>query len=197
MPDGRFTLAGIAPEPWRNGGGWTRVIASDADACGASLWRVSVADLTGPGPFSRFEGLERQALLLDGPALRLEAQSGSDATAVDFDAPGCCRHFPGEWALQVRELTQAARLWNVMTRRGTWQACTQRLPLESAAPLRLSTAHHHIVLLTAGEAELQTGPSSIHQLPAGDGWVLAADTAGQLRATRPGTQLIHTALWRV
>jgi environmental stress-induced protein Ves len=84
-----------------------------------------------------------------------------------------------------------------MTRRGTWQARTQRLPLESAAPLHLSAAHRHIVLLTAGEAELQTGPASIHQLPAGDGWVLAADTAGQLRATRPGTQLIHTALWGV
>ena len=32
------------------------------------------------------------------------------------------------------------------------------------------------------------------------GWgaaAAAADTAGQLRATRPDTQLIHTALWRV
>lgn len=48
----------LVASPWKNGGGVTREIA--AQPPGASLdgfaWRVSVADVAQPGPFSRFPG---------------------------------------------------------------------------------------------------------------------------------------------
>jgi environmental stress-induced protein Ves len=57
--------------PWKNGGGTTIEIARSPEPPeGAGLddldWRVSMARVDGPGPFSRFEGVDRTLAVLDG-----------------------------------------------------------------------------------------------------------------------------------
>jgi len=68
-------FADIRPEPWRNGGGVTRELASHPKAAsaqdGAWDWRVSIADVAKAGEFSTFPGMERVITIIDGELLLL------------------------------------------------------------------------------------------------------------------------------
>ena len=65
-----IALASSAAQPWRNGGGVTRELLAlpTRDAWRA---RISVADVTANGPFSRFEGIERWFAVLEGEGVAL------------------------------------------------------------------------------------------------------------------------------
>lgn len=65
----------IPPKPWKNGGGVTREIALDADDRSV-IWRLSVADVGGDGPFSIFGGMARVLTVIDGAGLRLVHADG-------------------------------------------------------------------------------------------------------------------------
>lgn len=109
----RFDLADIPPEPWRNGGGWTRTVA--ATHVGTQLrWRISAADITAPGPFSVFDGVDRTAVLMRGAGLTLQ---GPQEHWV-LEGVGAVARFPGELPLHATlGPAGAARLWNVMVDR--------------------------------------------------------------------------------
>ncbi|WP_345799910.1 HutD family protein [Microbacterium sp. AZCO] len=59
------TPADAAPESWANGLGVTRVLAKRL------AWRLSVAELRGRMPFSRFDGIDRVLIPLSAPSLAL------------------------------------------------------------------------------------------------------------------------------
>ncbi|MCB2071086.1 MAG: HutD family protein, partial [Ottowia sp.] len=63
-----FALADLPAEPWKNGGGRTRTVATWPAGAGLSDFdaRVSVATIAASGPFSRFPGIDRQIVLLSG-----------------------------------------------------------------------------------------------------------------------------------
>jgi environmental stress-induced protein Ves len=80
--------------PWRNGRGTTTELAVEPP--GATFdrglrWRLSAAAVTEDGPFSRFAGLTRTLVLLDGPVLELEV----DGQVVRLDRPFALARFPG------------------------------------------------------------------------------------------------------
>lgn len=78
-------LADAAATPWRNGGGMTRELAAWPTQ-DAWRWRMSVAEVTASGPFSRFEGITRWFAVLkgDGVVLNVHTPSDSaDATAAE------------------------------------------------------------------------------------------------------------------
>lgn len=79
-------LADIAATPWRNGGGMTRELAA-WPAEGAWRWRMSVAEVTASGPFSRFEGITRWFAVLQGNGVALTVRTPSDS-----DDAGACEH---------------------------------------------------------------------------------------------------------
>src|SRR5215218_11095069 len=72
---GIIRFASLKPEPWRNGGGVTRQLASQSGAGSAqdgSLdWRVSIADVSKAGDFSPFPGMERVLTVVEGELLLL------------------------------------------------------------------------------------------------------------------------------
>lgn len=74
----------IASEQWRNGGGFTKTLAANADQ-----WRVSLAEVQRDGPYSRFEGISRISLVLRGGGVRLEhadtVVTVQTAEAVEYD----------------------------------------------------------------------------------------------------------------
>ena len=70
----RFDVATVAPQPWKNGGGTTRELATVSDPAGL-LWRVSLADIAKDGPFSAFPGLARIHTIIEGQGLTLHGQS--------------------------------------------------------------------------------------------------------------------------
>ncbi len=60
--------------PWRNGAGTTYEIAidpSEGDGGAPFLWRLSMADLAGDGPFSEIDGIDRILVLLTGENVTL------------------------------------------------------------------------------------------------------------------------------
>lgn len=126
----RFDLQELPATPWKNGGGLSTEIVrgplSGPDANGMHgteasdwLWRVSVACIASDGPFSRFDGIERQILLLSGAGVLLHQGS---VPLHRLDTPLQPYAFAGETAIEATRLDtapQASSLdLNVMTRRG-------------------------------------------------------------------------------
>ncbi|MGW3117692.1 HutD/Ves family protein [Streptomyces sp. NPDC001107] len=102
--------------PWKNGGGLTREVASFPSLAGMSdfVWRVSLADVAEPGPFSRFEGVDRIITLVDGPGMVLTVDGTSHTVAEQYvPFP-----FPGDAATDCRLLGGPLVDFNVMVRRG-------------------------------------------------------------------------------
>jgi len=79
-------LADVPATPWRNGGGMTRELAAWPNE-GAWRWRMSVAEVTASGPFSRFEGITRWFAVLKGEGVALTVRTPSDSDALQV-----CEH---------------------------------------------------------------------------------------------------------
>jgi environmental stress-induced protein Ves len=57
--------------PWKNGGGVTREILRVPPEPTAFDWRLSLATIASPGPFSSFDGYHRTLVLVRGPGVEL------------------------------------------------------------------------------------------------------------------------------
>jgi environmental stress-induced protein Ves len=108
----------LVATPWKNGGGVTREIAAAASAAATTFdafsWRVSVADVAQPGPFSRFDGVDRTLVLLSGAGMTLVEEGGArHVLARPLDRLA----FAGEMALRAELHDGPTRDFNLMVRR--------------------------------------------------------------------------------
>ncbi|MEU8624119.1 HutD family protein [Streptomyces sp. NPDC048669] len=111
--------AGRVPAPWKNGGGVTREIAaSPGAAAGAFDWRVSLADVTGDGPFSVFPGVDRTLTVVEGAGMDLMV----DGEHHIVDEPYWPHDFPGDVETGGRLLAGPVVNLNVMYRRDRTRA---------------------------------------------------------------------------
>jgi uncharacterized protein len=62
--------------PWKNGGGVTREALRVPPSGDPFLWRVSVAQIDGSGPFSDFAAYNRTMVLLRGGGVELKCANG-------------------------------------------------------------------------------------------------------------------------
>lgn len=107
-------FAGLAPTPWKNGGGSTTEIAvfpQDADFEGFD-WRVSLATIAADGPFSAFPGVERTLVLVDGHGMTLDIDGAP--TMLTKAEPVAA--FDGEAHVQAKLNRGPSTDFNVMTR---------------------------------------------------------------------------------
>lgn len=104
---------------WKNGGGTTAEVAVWPPGVGFDDfdWRVSMARVERDGPFSRFPGIERTLVLLEG-RMRL---SGIDEAAVDLIPGSPPIVFDGDLAVNATVHSPVLDL-NVMCRRDRYQA---------------------------------------------------------------------------
>lgn len=109
-----FSLDALPVSVWKNGAGETREIVriTDGGAEEAFLWRASVATLQKDGPFSRFDGIDRIIVLLEGRPLWLRGEE-----VAHYLEPGIPWAFPGEWPLESEGITGKGMDFNIMTRR--------------------------------------------------------------------------------
>ena len=120
-----FDLATVPATPWKNGGGSTRELAcwplgAGMDAFG---WRVSVATIAAPGPFSAFAGVDRQIMLLGGDGGHLRG-NGWQHTLGERWQPFA---FSGDEPVDCAMLGGASTDFNLMLRRGAWSGHLQVL----------------------------------------------------------------------
>ena len=156
LPAERFDLATLAAQPWKNGGGLTREIATHPPGAGFDdfEWRLSVAEVARDGPFSAFPGVDRILVLLRGAGMRLLR----DDTVHALDRPGAAFAFGGETPIDAQLVAGPTTDFNVMTRRGRWSAEVAVLDA------RAHVAHADALLLLSGAGE----------------WIVGADDADAL-----------------
>ncbi|MGN6738897.1 HutD/Ves family protein [Dyella sp.] len=178
----------LVPVPWRNGQGVTRELAiappgADTDDF---LWRVSLADVVGPAPFSLFPGVDRSIVLIDGAGFRMTLDGTQEH---DLTTPCVPFAFPGEAAVAVALAGGPTRDFNLMLRRGrvvggidVWRG-----PSVHDCPADL-------VLLHAVQGSIVT-PAGI--LGRGDSWLAAHAPAAQVALAAGAVALVvqvHDAL---
>jgi uncharacterized protein len=124
----------LRPSVWKNGGGSTVELAVRPE--GANLdafeWRVSVADVSGDGEFSRFQGVDRVLTLLSGAGMELEFTDRSVRLEPSHDPFA----FSGEAPVAARLGDGPVRDVNVMVKRGDWRAAVTRERLAPGADVR-------------------------------------------------------------
>ncbi|MFX1675290.1 HutD family protein [Paraburkholderia sp. A2WS-5] len=192
----RLTLlrgADLVASPWKNGGGVTREIALahlpgavPGQAADGFAWRVSVADVGQAGPFSRFDGVARTLVLLEGAGMVL------DETAADGGAPVRTHtltqaldvaRFDGEAPIDARLVDGPTRDFNLMVRRDAARAQFEVWRENVARRIEADTV---LLYCAQGEAKVRVNGGELTALAAGD--TLRIDTTHLARAVRIETR---------
>lgn len=121
-------FAELRAQPWRNGGGVTRELASHPLAASAQDgvwdWRVSIAEVSKAGPFSAFPGMERVITVIDGELLLLTVD-GAEHPLEKYRP----FRFPGDAASAAALPTGDIRDLNVITRKDSFKGYTSIIEL--------------------------------------------------------------------
>jgi uncharacterized protein len=119
--------------PWKNGGGLTREVAVHPSGSGLGDfdWRISIAEIAAPGPFSVFPGIERRMAILSGRLLLMI--DGRSPTALTAESPAV--EFPGDAAAFAEPERGPVTDLNVMTRRARCRAELTRHDVRRPTPL--------------------------------------------------------------
>jgi environmental stress-induced protein Ves len=146
--------------PWKDGGGETMEIAlaPPGAALDAFDWRISMARVAVDGPFSRFPGIDRTLMILDGNGIRL-AIDGS--APVDLTAASDPLSFPGDVAASANLLVGSVTDLNVMTRRGRLTHSMQHHRIDAPTDLALD-ADTALLLCAAGSVQVTTSDGTAH-----------------------------------
>lgn len=158
---------------WKNGGGTTGQVAGAPDGAGLADfdWRVSIADVRTPGPFSAFDGVDRVIVLVDGAAMDLTV-GGTEHRLL----PHRPFAFPGEADTRCTLPAGPTRDLNVMTRRGRYRAAVDLLTVTGTATA-LPGADPLLVVALSGDVEVAaagSAPARLDRLDAAS----SADPAG-------------------
>lgn len=193
---GAITLlrgAELVASPWKNGGGVTREVAAFPHGAGldAFLWRVSIADVAQPGPFSRFAGIDRTLVLLSGAGMLLDEAREADHTLTHaLTQPLDVARFAGEANIDARLVDGATRDFNLMARRGAasgevdvWRAHGTGLQHSlsadvvllfcAAGSVEVTLDESHAMTLTADDTLRIDSPQALRCTTAGEGALLA------------------------
>ncbi|MFE4721071.1 HutD family protein [Streptomyces sp. NPDC056728] len=102
--------------PWKNGGGVTRNIAASPPDAGTDdfVWRVSLADVEGDGPFSAFPEVDRTLTMVEGAGMELTL-GGEHRTVDERYVP---QDFRGDVPTDCHLIDGPVVNFNVMWRRG-------------------------------------------------------------------------------
>ena len=147
---------------WRNNGGDTRELASHSDD-GNVIWRISVATIDADGSFSRFDGMDRSLVRLDGGVLALTIDGQSIGASNEIVA------FRGEASVTASIETVPVRVLNVMTHRN---AATHGVTIGWSQSVDRPVNHFAVLL----------APYSLQQIQLETGDLLADITPSDLPA---------------
>jgi environmental stress-induced protein Ves len=137
--------------PWKNGGGSTLELLQDPAPDGGFNWRLSIADVATPGPFSTFDGIDRQIMLVSGNGMVLSF--GQEAPPAVIAKPLKPHAFKGEWATDCRLIDGVIQDFNVMVRRSWGSAAVNGFDLVKDQRITLAVAPLVILHLLSGSVE--------------------------------------------
>lgn len=124
----RLTPDDFRRMPWKNGLGVTTEIARSPATGDSYDWRISIADVVSDGPFSRFDGIDRIILTIEGEGMILTHPESDHTVPLESLEP---YRFSGEWGTICKLRNGPIRDFNVMTRRETTRAVLSVLELST------------------------------------------------------------------
>lgn len=140
----RFTRLPVVP--WRNGGGVTReVVSAGGSGPGGFDWRISIADVREPGPFSAFPGVDRVITLVEGDRMDLVVD-GVEHVLHPHEPFG----FHGASQASCSLPAGPTRDLNVMTRSDRLTAAVAIRELSETRPIAVSETQ--VLVLLTGSA---------------------------------------------
>ncbi len=137
-------------ERWRNGFGWTREIMRTPEAGDTWDWRLSIAEIERDAPFSTFEGVDRELVLLHGNGVRLRFDDGD---VRDVEPPHGRLRFAGERAVSGELIDGATHDFNLMWRRDRIEAELWHRPLVGSMVLFVEPGDTWAVHILAGQTQ--------------------------------------------
>ena len=179
-------------ERWKNGLGWTREVLRWPGGEGDWDWRVSIAEVDKPGPFSSFPGVERELMLLSGEGMRLDFDDGE---SVELRPPHGRHRFAGERALQAELFNGPTQDFNLMWRRERVEATLLHRPLVGPMLFFAEPGVRWLAYLLSGRAivkdqllplAMEQGDSVLLEPAAGDRQRLLIEGGGELLLVRVG-----------
>lgn len=181
-------------QPWKNGGGVSRLIAaSPADADYDAIdWHVSRPTIAASGPFSHLPGLDRQFTIVGGAGVVLACRGDGAEFAQRIDRKMAPFAFRGDWDVRCELIDGTAEVLNVMTRRGRYAASIEIASL-SATPVMFRKEANQVLIAwcaagplaaygTWGTATLERDDAVIADEHSAAGLALVAGDAASLAA---------------
>ena len=179
-------------ERWKNGSGWTREIARSAGSDQWD-WRLSIAEIEDHAPFSRFDGVDRELVLLGGNGLRLRFDDGA---MHDLLPPHDRFRFAGERAVTGIPVDGPTQDFNVMWRRDAIDAQLWHRPLVGPMVVFAEPGSVWAVHLIAGHARF-ADESGLPGLDAADTALLVADDMRRRFVLDGGGEVLVVRLQRL
>ena len=142
---GIVRFSGLPVVPWRNGGGVTREVAAGGSSGHDFDWRISIADVNLPGPFSAFPGVDRIITLVDGERMDLVIDGVEHVLGLHEQLS-----FDGASETSCTLPTGSTRDLNVMARRGRQSAAMAITDLSEGR--QLAVARAQVLVLLSGSA---------------------------------------------
>ena len=159
-------------ERWRNNAGWTRQIVAEPEG-DEWAWRMSIAEIEQDAPFSRFEGVDREIVLLSGNGVRLHFDDGAMHA---LEPPHGRWRFAGEAGVSGELIDGPTQDFNLMWRRDAITAQLWHRPLVGPMVIFADSGTTWAVHLVAGQARF-ADDSGLPPLEAGDTALLRAGDA--------------------
>lgn len=147
-------------------------------------WRLSIAEITAPAPFSPLPGVDRELLLLHGEGLSLIG-----AVECVLATPHARVRFRGEDAVQAAPVAGFAHVFNLMWRRDRVEATLWHRPLVGPMLVFVDPGECWAVHVLAGEARLGSGAMSA-TLSRGDTALLRAPETRTRHALEGGGEAL-------
>jgi environmental stress-induced protein Ves len=168
-------------ERWKNQLGWTREVARSPDA-GDWDWRMSIAEIEEDAPFSRFDGIERELVLLSGNGLKLQFDDGEAHALLP---PHARVRFAGERAVTGMLVDGPTQDFNLMWRRDAIEARLWHRPLVGPMVVFAEPDSTWAIHLVAGQARF-ADDSGLPPMAAADTAVLVGSGTARQRFVLDG-----------
>src|SRR3984885_8662983 len=151
--------------PWKNGGGLTREILKVPSDAAAFDWRLSLATIEQPGPFSAFDGYDRTPVLIRGAGVGRDF--GPEGRAI-LRAPGQLAAFDGGWATSCTLIDGPSSDLNLIVSKT--RAETRARLIRVAAPELVHTAgwEETLICCVTGAAQIEDAAGHIATLSGAD-----------------------------
>ncbi len=157
--------SGYVAVPWKNGGGVTREILRVPPEPTPFDWRLSLASIDAPGPFSSFDGCDRTLLLVRGAGVELDFGSHGRAR---LDSVGQQAAFDGGWTTTCALLDGPCTDLNLIVSRRRAESSCRCVSLDSPETTRADGWSETLVCSISGKIRIANATGETSDLSAVD-----------------------------